>query len=100
METRSQIHNNHGRLHYIDVARGGVILCVIIGHLVPFGKLVWLWIFSFHMPFFLVSGYCTGNNSQNLAFLQYLKKYCNNLLLPSLTIRIVLQITGVAGIEY
>lgn len=80
---------------------GGVILCVIIGHLVPFGKLVWLWIFSFHMPFFfIVSGYCTGEKSFDLTFPQYLRKYAKSLLLPALFIRVVYQAVGVSGVDF
>ncbi len=55
------------RIQWIDIAKGIAILAVIIGHTVPhrgYFKLLWSFIFSFHMPlFFIVSGYLFNESS-------------------------------------
>lgn len=56
-EVAFDCRNVSGRERWIDVARGLAMLCVIVGHM-GHGKLVKIWIFSFHMPlFFLLAGY-------------------------------------------
>ena len=88
------------RLQYIDVAKGVVILLVILGHLVAFNKLFWLWIFAFHMPFFFImSGYCSSDKSYELNFKEYLMKYVKALLIPALLIRIIYLFVGVSGVD-
>jgi len=45
------------RLNWVDSLKGLGIFLVIMGHLKP-PQIVWLWIFSFHIPlFFFISGY-------------------------------------------
>lgn len=82
----------------IDVARGIVILLVVLGHLVAFDNFLWSWIFSFHMPFFfLVSGYCTNSKKVELSFSDYLIKCIKSILLMAITCRILYMLTGVFG---
>ncbi len=89
------------RKPYIDLARGGVILLVVLGHLVPFGERLWLWIFAFHMPFFfIISGYCGGERNYELGFGKYFIKYAKSLLLPSLFLRALYLLIGIFTVDY
>lgn len=67
------------RLEWVDIARGIVMLCVILGHMnVGWIKTV---IFSFHMPFFfLLSGYF----QRKTKFAPLLKSSAKRLLVPYL----------------
>lgn len=86
------------RFREIDVARGIVILLVVLGHLVAFDNFLWSWIFSFHMPFFFfVSGYCTNTKNFELSFFNYLIKCIKSILLMAVTCRMLYMITGVFG---
>lgn len=83
----------------IDVAKGIVILLVVLGHLVSFNGYLWRIIFSFHMPFFFImSGYCTRNNENS--FSRYLIKYTKSLLIPTFICRIIFLITGYGGVSF
>lgn len=91
---------NTKRLQYIDISKGIVILLVILGHLVAFNKLFWLWIFAFHMPFFFImSGYCSNDKNYDISFKKYLFKYANALLVPAFLIRIIYVFVGVSGVD-
>lgn len=89
------------RLHYIDIAKGILILMVIIGHyenatrqyikcdlINQINSLEILW-GSFFMPaFFLITGYCSNfHNKFKIFFLQNLK----TLILPALIICLFLN---------
>lgn len=57
-----KVQNNISRESYIDVARGLVILLVLIGHSEP-PALIKTGIYGFHMPFFFIlSGYLFDSN--------------------------------------
>lgn len=88
------------RLREIDVAKGIVILLVVLGHLVTFDGVIWSWIFSFHMPFFfLMSGYCSKKSNYEMPFLLYFSKIVKSLLIPAIVCRILYLITGVFGMD-
>lgn len=73
----------------IDIARGIVILFVMLGHLVKFNSYIFDVIFSFHMPFFfLISGYSSNLEMTKEPFGTYLLKNFYSLLIPSLVVRI------------
>lgn len=78
------------RIDWIDIAKGIVIILVIISHTVEFGSFTRNFIFSFHMPcFFILSGY-THKIAKNYSELSIrLKKYIKALILPSLFISCV-----------
>ena len=49
------------RVAWIDIARGIMIISIVLGHVLADGKIRW-WLFSFHVPaFFFISGYCQRN---------------------------------------
>ncbi len=72
------------RIQWIDIAKGIAILAVIIGHTVPhrgYFKLLWSFIFSFHMPlFFIVSGYLFNESS----FKGIIRKNFKRMIVPYL----------------
>ena len=56
MQRESIISKTDNRLHWVDVARGLAMLCVILGHM-GLDRLN-IFTFSFHMPlFYLLAGY-------------------------------------------
>lgn len=74
---------------------------MVLGHLVPFGERLWLWIFSFHMPFFFVmSGYCCGESNYELSFGKYFIKYAKRLLIPTLFLRALYLLIGIFTVDY
>ena len=63
------------RIEYLDVARGIAIILVIIGHIFKDGVL-WRFIYSFHMPLFIiVSGYFYKNRRLKDEFIILFKKF-------------------------
>ena len=70
------------RIDWIDVAKGIAIILMVIGHIIPFNNLI-VWIFSFHMPLFIIlSGvtYKIPKDKENLK--TNFKKYLKKLFLP------------------
>ena len=58
-------HNHNGRLAYIDIAKGILIILVVIGHILKGSvfvtKAMIRIINAFHMPaFFIISGFLTN----------------------------------------
>lgn len=79
MQKESIISKTDNRFHWVDVARGLAMLCVILGHM-GFDNLN-IFIFSFHMPlFFLLSGYFQKKQEPML----FIKKKAKSLLVPYL----------------
>lgn len=80
------------RLAYIDGLKGFAILLVIVGHLIRFvycpnnfsGNIVFRYIYSFHMAFFMaISGFTVKTNYQSFNdVLKSVGKRFQNLLLP------------------
>ena len=78
----------NNRYNFIDSSKGIGILLVILGHLISLNSNLELSIYSFHMPFFfIVSGMFA--NTDDISFLDYLKKKTKQLMLPYLFIYMV-----------
>ncbi len=76
------------RSNYVDIAKGIVILLVVIGHAVTFQGKAFFVIFSFHMPFFfLISGWCKAYSNKVGTFLPMLGKSVIKLIIPSIIFR-------------
>ena len=76
---KSQQNN---RIEYIDIAKGIGMILVVVGHSISAKSFLGIWICSFHMPlFFFISGLCF-NDKKHPAFLPFLKKRIQMLLLP------------------
>ena len=70
------------RLSCLDVAKGIGIICVVIGHLIPFCPLHY-WIYGFHVPlFFLISGILC--NYSKYDFRSFFTKRTRSLFVPFL----------------
>lgn len=68
------------RINWIDMAKGGGIILVVIGHCLNPNSFLNSVIFSFHMPlFFIISGYLFKDNVNTSRFLY---KKSIRLLLP------------------
>lgn len=70
------------RIKWIDIAKGMAIILMIVGHTIPYNTFN-IFIFSFHMPLFVIlSGitYKMPNNKGDIK--NRLKKYVKQLLIP------------------
>lgn len=86
------------RLHYMDMAKGVGILCVIVGHLGS--QKISNVIYSFHMPlFFLISGYfiCKESKPKNV-IKKRLKQLLPAYLLTTLCIIVLVCICNTIDI--
>ena len=77
---------NNKRIEYIDIAKGLLILLVVIGHVQqnePF-TLLKQFIYTFHMPaFFIISGILFDKSrTANKKFFPYVKKKIYTLIIP------------------
>ena len=79
MQRESIVSKTNDRLHYVDVARGLAMLCVILGHM-GFDNLN-IFIFSFHMPLFFLLAGCFQKKQESMLFI---KKKAKSLLVPYL----------------
>lgn len=77
-----KVQNNISRESYIDVARGLVILLVLIGHSEP-PALIKTGIYGFHMPFFFIlSGYLFDSNKWCRGIKQFLRTRWKAYIIP------------------
>ena len=75
-----------GRVKWIDIAKGLLILCVIVGHTINRESIFFHLIFSFHMPaFFIFSGW-TARHKPNSDLISSLVR---RLLLPYIALALV-----------
>ena len=78
------------RLHYIDIAKGIVIICIILGHL-GISKINRI-VFTFHVPvFFFITGFFT-NKKRTLA--DFIKTKFRNLIVPYIVTCLVMIMIG------
>lgn len=81
-----------GRIGYIDSLKGVAIILVILGHLIQYAyypdnfddNLLFRYIYSFHMPFFMIlSGFTVKTNQQksNDLYIKILSRFIN-LIIP------------------
>ena len=69
-----RLQKDKSRIEYIDIARGIAILLMIVGHAIKPG-LKYAFIFSFHMPLFIiVSGFFYRDKSFKSTLLNIIKK--------------------------
>lgn len=65
---------NNTRIEWVDIAKGIAIILMVIGHEIPTGQMGYRFIFSFHMPLFLIlSGFTSGAITSNKKFFVKLK---------------------------
>lgn len=85
------------RIEWIDFAKGICILFMIIGHTYPHGSPVRDFIFSFHMPLFLIlSGYTFRFELlSRKAFVQKEKRDFLQLILPVLIVHLLIIFHGI-----
>lgn len=82
------MNENIKRIQYIDIAKGILIILVVIGHVINFNtlptRLLKVWIYSFHIPvFFIISGILINkSNLVNTSFDVFLKKKILRLIAP------------------
>ncbi len=78
------------RIDTFDIAKGIVILLVILGHMMRMTLIPSLWIFSFHMPFFfIISGLFFHPQKYN-SYIEYLTQKTRTLLIPSILLTLLL----------
>lgn len=64
MSTTPQARPGAGRLVYLDIARGGGILLVVLAHAGLLGSALGSWIYEFYMPLFFVIAGCLYGKSR------------------------------------
>lgn len=74
------------RIKYWDIAKGIVILLVILGHIENTNPIIVVAIFSFHMPFFFIAN---AYFIKNYNIKEHLKKSGKTLILPYLIICVI-----------
>lgn len=73
------------RMDWVDIAKGITIIFMIIGHTVPISSGVYTFIFSFHMPLFVILSGITYRSLKNIkSFWLNIKKYFKRLFIPYL----------------
>lgn len=71
------------RLDYIDVCKAVGILLVVLGHTYTIPNILYIIIYSFHMPlFFIIAGFVYNRANNKMAFHSYLIKKMKQYLLP------------------
>ena len=73
------------RLEYIDIAKGILIILVVLGHLFPEGYLR-EWVYGFHVQaFFILSGICVNYSKIYMSdFQKFLRKKLTTIIIPML----------------
>ena len=88
---KTNTEDNNKRIMFVDIAKGIAILLMIIGHVTP-KSIVRNFIFSFHMPLFIItSGYFFKDSS----FTDALKKIAKLLIPTALSVLVVLLIKNI-----
>ena len=87
-------HMETERLECIDIAKGYLILLVVLGHLLP-ETLMKTWIYSFHIPAFFVLSGITSNHSHSFQLKPsfFIKQKVSSIMLPLF----VFEVLGVLG---
>lgn len=80
------------RIDWIDVAKGLAIILMIVGHTIPH-NIIYMFIFSFHMPFFVIlSGFTYKIPKNEKDIKKRVRKYVKQLLIPYILTLIVYTI--------
>lgn len=73
---------DNGRLAFIDIAKGILIILVVMGHIAPGDTVLHHYIFWFHMPaFLLISGFFIKST---FVFKEEMEKKLKRLMIPYL----------------
>ena len=89
------VDNKDNRQTYIDVAKGILIICVVVGHIINFNSFftgaIKTIIYSFHMPaFFIISGMLMKKEKfDNLSLRVIFVKRVKRLLLPYVVFEVI-----------
>lgn len=75
----SEKENSISRIDWVDVAKGIVIILMIYGHAIEVESKPWMFVFSFHMPFFIMA---SGFFFKDVRLKQFIKRNGRSLLLP------------------
>lgn len=76
---------DNGRLAFIDIAKGILIILVVMGHIAPGDTVLHHYIFWFHMPaFLLISGFFIKST---FVFKEEMEKKLKRLMIPYLFFR-------------
>ena len=88
--------SDNKRIEWVDIAKGIAIVLMIIGHTVPYGSKVRNFIFSFHMPFFLIlTGFTIKEITYKHAIKSYVIKDFKRLVIPYITVEIIEQFVNI-----
>ncbi|MGM9919108.1 MAG: acyltransferase family protein [Lactimicrobium massiliense] len=92
----------HKRIEWIDFAKGICILLMIFGHTYSFGTPVRNFIFSFHMPLFLIlSGYTFHYEKLSCrSFFQKERKDFLQLIVPVIIVHLLIILHGILVDHY
>lgn len=92
----------HKRIEWIDFAKGICILLMIFGHTYSFGTPVRNFIFSFHMPLFLIlSGYTFHYEKLSCrSFFQKERKDFLQLIVPVIIVHLLIILHGIPVDHY
>lgn len=82
-----------GRIDWVDVAKGVVIVLMIYGHAIEVESKPWLLVFSFHMPFFIMA---SGFFFKDVDLKRFVQKNGKGLLLPYVVTIIISHVLNVA----
>ena len=76
--------NKSNRIDYIDIARGIVIVLMVLGHSYSQSNVIVHWLYSFHMPFFfIVSGHLSAmKREEQVNIIEECKSKLKTLILP------------------
>ena len=86
---------SQNRQRYIDIAKGILIICVVIGHVLNFEysitTAIKTIIYTFHMPaFFIISGLLTNVNKwKNQSLGDFIKRKIKRLIIPYILFEII-----------
>ena len=82
------------RLGYIDIAKGYAMILVMVGHCLDFvNTYVFLWLYTFHMPFFFSLSGFTFNANRYDSFKTFFKKKFISLMVPYYALASLLAIS-------
>ena len=84
------MHEQTKRIDTFDIAKGLVILLVILGHMMWLSLIPSQWIFSFHMPFFFIMSGLFFNPQKYNSWIEYLTLKTRTLLIPSTLLTLLL----------
>lgn len=87
-------------VEWIDLLKGISILLVIVGHTIPEQTILWVMLYSFHIPlFFIISGY-TFKRVPKEKIITYFWHDVKRILLPVVILRLISCLIGVGYKRY